>query len=52
MDMTLYALLKGMINNIDVEQVNGIKIEIVDSLPTNRDPNTLYIIMGEEESGD
>ena len=45
MDMTLYALLMGKLENIkECLTWNGFKIEIVDTIPEVQTPNTIYFV--------
>ena len=45
MDMTLYALLMGKLENIkECLTWNGFKIEIVDAIPEVSSPNTIYFV--------
>jgi hypothetical protein len=53
MDMVLYSLLKGKINNTEgnkestVDTVGDYKIEFVTSLPNSRNANTIYFVLRE-----
>ena len=45
MDMTLYALLMNKLNGKDECLTwNGLKIEVVDEIPTSQVPNTIYFV--------
>lgn len=45
MDMTLYALLMGKLNEQEeCKTWNGFKIEIVDEIPEVPSPNTIYFV--------
>ena len=55
MDMVLYSLMKNKINNTptgQVDNVGGYEIRFVEILPTERDKNTLYFVLGEYKVGD
>ena len=45
MDMTLYSLLVNKLKKIDeCLSWNGLKIEVVDEIPTSQVPNTIYFV--------
>lgn len=45
MDMTLYALLMGKLNEQEeCKTWNGFRIEIVDEIPEVQAPNTIYFV--------
>jgi hypothetical protein len=55
MDVILYSLLKNKIANTDDEKITSVGdygIEIVDSIPTTREANTIYFVRREVKSDD
>ncbi len=55
MDVILYSLLKNKIANTNDEQITSVGdygIEIVDSIPTTREANTIYFVRREAKSDD
>lgn len=55
MDMVLYSLMKQKIEespDTQVDNIGGYELRFVDSIPTTRDANTIYIVMGEGQDGD
>lgn len=48
MDMTLYALLMSKLKNRDSQTLNGVKVEIVETLPNSPERDTLYILLESE----
>ena len=55
MDMVLYSMIKKEIDETPkdkVDNVGGYEIRFVDSIPTTRNANTIYFIMGESKDAD
>lgn len=55
MDMVLYALLKKEIDETPkdkVDNVDGYEIRFANSIPTTREDNTIYFVIGEGEDND
>lgn len=55
MDMVLYSLVKNKISNTptgQIDNVGGYEIRFVEILPTKREENTLYFVLGEYKVGD
>lgn len=55
MDMVLYSLLKNKISEVPKDKVNNVdgnKIEFVDTLPNPLEENTLYFVLGEYNAKD
>lgn len=53
MDMVLYSLLLNQLQNqTECKYWNGFRIEVVDELPTQQSPNTIYLVKSSISAND